>query len=317
MVDRVRRVRSGVPGLTEKLAERSRLRQKPAAPDGGQGRVVDISGGQWDGAPEVVLPMLKKGAPVLREFRHGKYVHVSDVIGKCARKIALQRRLNLPPPSERINDGHGITYAIGDAVHDYVKERFTRAHPDKMYAKWQCACGNTTTAPMVFNKAKDTICEDCGTPTQKHVELSLTDDEYEVSGSPDILLWLAEHRAFHIVEIKSIAASLFKELSRPIPDHVIQGSFYWRGARVRKLPVTNGVSILYVNKEFSFKLPYRELWVPQPIQEERLAPFLEELKILKEAKDGGPLPPRTHCPTIDSTEAKKCHVCVHCFQSGM
>jgi hypothetical protein len=299
-------------GLARAMRRRSGTEEAPAT-DGP--RIVTLDG-DWSGDATPAIDLLKSGTAIERPARSTDHVHVSDSIGKCLRKIALIRRMNVRTPSDRIMDGLGLTFAQGDAIHDYIKRRYIVAHPDKVWANWTCKCKHTEIGPCVFAKrGRHTTCPKCGTEVDQHNEVPLHDEEHDLVGNPDLVLWLNDLKAFYLVEIKSMAGGQWKELVRVVPDHLIQVSFYWRLFHVNNMPLVDTTSVLYATKEFSFKLPYKEMTQPQPASQERLTPYLEDLKVLKLAKDPKkPLPPRITCGTLDAPEAKKCHVCVACFQ---
>lgn len=256
------------------------------------------------------IEMLKACKPIYQAFRAGDYVHVSDVIGKCIRKIALMKKLNMRHPQESVMEGRAITFAIGDALHDHVKARFLSGHPDKVYANWSCRC-KTTTYEGVFSRRPITVCPKCETKVDVQSEVPFVYAEYALEGTPDVVLWLDQYGAYYIVEIKSIAAQPWKELVRPLPDHKVQVALYWHILKSKGLPLVNRVSILYVNKEFSFKYPYKEFMIdPTTVDTE---PYIEDLEALISANAGGPLPPRITCGSNAAPEAKKCSVCVSCF----
>jgi hypothetical protein len=308
--------------VSDKRVTRSRILASDHAPAGLDAALSSRNGkakikrsvveyfGTDDDTPAVEL--LKAIAPVTQHFREGSHVHVSDVVSKCVRKIALTKKLGMRHATEVIRDGQGITFAIGDSLHDYVKGRYIKGHPDKVWAEWKCGCGQTSEI-SVFNARKTKVCPICSTAVDKHNEVPFLDDEFDLIGNPDLLLWMAQYGAYYVVEIKSMAGSQFNELSRPVPDHVVQTTFYWYLLKKLGFPVVDKISILYVNKEFSFKFPYKEFMIT-PDVEGLLAPYLEDLENLRASLAGGPLPPRTMCGATSSPMAKKCAVCATCFQ---
>jgi hypothetical protein len=267
-------------------------------------------------ADQFVIDLLKVARPPMNHFREGKYTHVSDIISKCARKIALVRRLGVRHAPTKLLDGHAITFAQGDAIHHFIKKRFTQGHPDKVWARWGCACGATLTLPMLLSQVgpRDT-CKVCGKVPDRYVELALEDDDHEVVGSPDLILYLNDLPAFYPVEVKSMAKDPWEALERPVPDHVIQALFYWNLMHRRGYSMVDQTSVLYVKKEYTWKLPYKEFIIRPSEQLHRLESFVEELEAIKNARDPkAPLPPRVVCGTRDAPEAKQCPVCVSCFQ---
>lgn len=306
--------------MTERRVPRERA--VASAPKGGAATALSRRTGR--GAPQdrLVVPyfgeagdtpmieMLKAVRPTSQSFRSGEFVHVSDVISKCVRKIALMRRMNMRHPQESLMDGQAITFAIGDSVHDYVKAKFTKGHPTKVWAEWRCPCGESSHRGT-FASRKITDCPKCEMPIDKHNEVPFIDQEYLLKGTPDLLLWMDEYGAFYIIEIKSMAAGMFNELARPLPDHTVQIALYWAILKKLKVPVVDRVSILYVNKEFSFKFPYKEFMLdPQQVD---LSVYWADLEALNASTDGGPLPARVMCGSETAPDAKKCPVCVTCF----
>lgn len=294
------------------VALRNRTRSgPPASVRGKTGKTVGLADGEFP-----ILDLIKAAKPPYRGFREGKYTHVSDIISKCGRKIALIRRMGTSHASTRLMDGHAITFAIGDAVHDFIKKRFTESHPEKVWAKWRCACGGTTTEAKLFAdiSTKDE-CPTCNQIPYRYVEVVFEDDEHEVVGSPDLLLYFEDSAAFYVTEVKSMAAKMWDELERPVPDHIIQGLFYWMLMRSKGYSMIDQFSILYVKKEYTWKLPYKEFIIKPLEQMHRLKEFLAELTVIADARHpGNPLPKRVVCSSNTSSDAKECPVCVTCFQ---
>jgi hypothetical protein len=232
------------------------------------------------------------------------------------RKIALSKRLDIRPAGKRLRDSEVITFRQGDAIHEYVRQRFVDNHSDKVYGKWMCACKKTVTVPMIHSQLADKHdCPNCGVRPYRYVEIGIPDDEYGLVGSPDLLLYLSQYRAFHVTEIKSISGKGFAELVRAMPDHIIQVVFYWHLMKRAGHTLTDKVSIFYVNKEWSFKNPFQEFLIDAAGAEKRLLPYIEDLQDLNAyvGGDNDRLPVKT-CPKIDAPAAKDCPVRVTCFQ---
>ncbi len=292
------------------------VRRRPLVPVDSK----DLIGGihqmsEEDDSP--VLSLLKKKPNPPDHFRGGP-LHVSDVIGKCIRKIALSQKLCKPMPTQSIPDGLGLTFAQGRALHTYVTERYMRAHPDKVYGRFACVCGALVTSPTVYANLGDTLCPKCEQPPTKYVEMDFTDEELGIVGSPDLLLHLKEIGAYYPIELKSMAYDEWKNIVRPLPDHVIQLLFYWYLMQRAGYPVVSQVSTIYISKGYLFgnKSPYKEFVIPVRTvteAEDRLALHLNECRELKTFSDTGEIPPRTLCKTADCATAKGCHVSVFCF----
>lgn len=259
-----------------------------------------------------VCEMLRCSTRYQNHLRVGEHLHVSDLIGKCVRMFALLDKFSLAPPVEFLADGQTITFAIGDAIHDFVKKKFIENYSEAVWAVWSCACGKTKEGPGFLRDRKQRVCTHCGLPVDQHNEPGMLDGEHPVSGAPDLILWIEECKAFLIVEIKSIAKKGFDELLRPVPDHKVQVSYYWRLLKQAGMPLLDVTSILYVTKEWTMKNPYKEFLIEQP-QETMLEPYVEDAKSFGTYKKTGELPPRLLCPTVDAPAAKKCPVVMQCF----
>lgn len=267
--------------------------------------------------PEDFISSLLKSCPSrYRPFRSGEYLHVSDLIGKCVRKIALAERHQIPMPPQRMTDSQEITFAQGDCIGDFVVDRVISGHAAKVYARWSCQCGSYVTGPMTKGEVDSTTCPACNTPRTKHIEMSVRDEELKVTGHIDLVL-LLDNGAFYLTELKSIAADAWKELSRPLPEHVIQIVFYWAFAQRLGWRLTDRVSIVYTTKGMVFKgAPYKEFTIYPQEHLHRLADYFADAAARKSALLGGALPARTACPSIDCTQAKKCEMASLCFSQN-
>lgn len=283
--------------------------KRAATTDHMDGEVIDID------EPDLITEILRK-CPVERSpFRKGP-LHVSDVIGKCIRRIALSEHLAKPMPAAPVSDSMGLTFAQGTAIHDFVKQRFISGHPDMLYGKWACLCGNTITEPMVREEVPSRLCPDCGGEASRYVECDILDSELGMIGSPDVIFYMRHLRLYYPVELKSLAYDDWKEIVRPKPDHIVQILFYWYFMKRAGFNVPSQVSIIYVSKGYLFKSPYKEFVIQVGSYEDvekRLACFLDDARALKAFREGGELPPRVVCSSMSAKDAKECHVCVACF----
>lgn len=277
----------------------------------------------WEGMPETpLIELLSSSRPGIDYFRDRTdgLIHVSDIIGKCARQIALIEKLNTPHAPRPIPDNLAITFRQGDAIAKFVRNKLIDNHPDKVYAVWSCRCGKVETAPMLFrtSQAEEHRCDTCGDLPSQHNEVAIPDREWGVVGSPDLLM-LVVNGSLYLTEIKSINRAQFEEMDRAQPDHIIQGLFYWSLMERAGYRIVDRFSVLYVQKEFLWKqrLPYREFVLPAtPIMLKRLEPFTRDLLRIKACREDpkAPLPSRIVCGSMDAPDAKNCPVCVSCFQ---
>lgn len=285
-----------------------RRRNVEDVPDS-NGDVIQLPDGE-----DFTLKLLKKSPVSLNNFRAGEYLHVSDLLGKCVRKIALSEKFSVAMPSSFVHESMALTFAQGTAIHDYVKNRVLKGHPDKIYGTWECRCGHTHTGPMTYARAQKNKCRICGGVPDTYHELALRDPDLKIVGSPDITIYLEDYKLFYPIEIKSINHEDWKELARPKPDHVLQVLFYWYLFKKLGYSVPDQISILYVTKGFVFKTPYKEFLVSPQTAIHRLDEYIEEARALKDAREGGSIPARSYCSSRDCKDAKECHVSTICFQ---
>jgi hypothetical protein len=145
-------------------------------------------------------------------------------------------------------------------------------------------------------------------------EVPMRDKELMIVGTPDIITYMHTHSAFYVSELKSIAHDRWKDLVRPLPEHVIQILFYWFLMHRKGYRMANRASVLYATKGWMFSgQPYKEFSIDAQSMLSRLEPYLEDARALKEARGGGALPLRT-CPTEQAPEARKCEACRVCFK---
>lgn len=296
---------------TEKVAATRVLRRRtrPDTAESSEGDIIHMNEGE-----DFSLNLLKKSPATVSPFRYGEYLHVSDLLGKCMRKIALSDKFGIQMPSMFVHESMALTFAQGTAIHDHVKARVLKGHPDKLYGSWSCRCGQLHIENTTFSKAKDKTCRMCGQAPLQYHEMELRDDDLKLVGSPDLTILMDAPRVFYPIEIKSINHEEWKELARPKPDHVLQVLFYWYLLRKLGYPVPNQISIVYVTKGFVFKTPYKEFLVFPENAVGRLDEYIEEARALKTSRGGGGLPARSFCSNRECKDAKDCHVANLCFQ---
>lgn len=303
---RARVLRSRVSGEASAVVKkRSAPAQSPAEKT--VGGVVSFFA---DDSTTTVRDFLKAVRPEARQHRGFDKIHVSDLLNGCARRIALHRRLGLPVPSDTVWDGRGISFATGNATHDFVKSRLIAGHNDKFWAKWSCLCRQQTFLGVGQDVPKDP-CDQCLSPMVIPHEVPFEQEELDLVGTPDALLLLRDYDAFYPVEIKSVSGKIWQEIARPRPDDTVQLAIYGKLLLNNGFRVTDIGSVLYVNRDSMFKNPYKEF--PIQLSEVNIDPYYEDLKDLVVAKNGGPLPERKVCPSTDCATAKSCPVRVQCW----
>lgn len=260
-----------------------------------------------------VEPVIKKNPPQ-NEFRPGDYLHVSDLVYKCSRMIALSKHLDLPIRGEAILDSRGVTFATGHAIQDYVTGRIKTNMPDLLWGNWACDCGDSHSEEATYTEMLgEGACHQCGVPPHNYIETIWRSETFKLTGAIDILLKLPGD-ILYPVEVKSISGARFDEVTRAVPDHLIQALFYWHLLRENGKRVMDQASILYVKKEFVFANPYKEILIQPSNYESRIQDFFDEARELKTyLYEEGPLPIRTCCSHPLSPGAKDCPFAIQCF----
>jgi len=306
-VERQKAEREQEATVTLPHVRRRRVASADTLHDGG---IVEV----FEGDDTPVIDMLRRAPHPPDAFRKGEYIHVSDLIGKCLRSIALSREHELPMPARGVSHSMGLTFAQGTAIHDYVKGRFVERHKDSLYGKWACLCGKTITKECTGDKIPEDKCGHCGTAPYRYEEVVIQNDTLMLRGSPDISMYMRKQKCLHPVEIKSMAHDEWKSIVRPKPDHLIQVLCYWYLMREAGYKMSTTVSVLYVTKGFVFKgTPYKEFLVDAQASLHYLDDYLDDAKALVAHTEGGVLPARVACAAINSPQAKKCHVVKECF----
>jgi hypothetical protein len=269
--------------------------------------------------PENAQPLsdlLGKSRFTVSVARDTSYLHVSDLVGKCIRRIALVEQLGLQGSPQALHLGDEVTFAQGDAIHDTVRARVGYVAPANAWGRWRCLCAQTVTPePCLLSEVEPgRTCPHCKSMVNIYKEVSILNEQYGMVGNPDLLTYHPDLNALHVNEIKSMADNKWKELLNPIPDHVIQSLFYWFLLKEAGYRITDRVSLLYVTKGWSFSGNVtKELTFHAPSMVHRLKDYLTDALAIKATRKGGDLPVRTLCASPMSPDAKKCVVCTQCF----
>jgi hypothetical protein len=273
-------------------------------------------------APNTDYPMgevIDRARFDMRPARPGDHLHVSDLLHKCIRKKAIENRFGVVPAQQRLSMSDMLTFAMGDAVHDTIKDRARIGSPEKVWGKWSCKCEYLMhDEPCVFADIdQEETCPHCKSLVNKYHEVSMFDEEYGIVGNPDLVLYFERKDAFHVVEVKSIAHKAWEELARPDPMHVLQVVFYWHLMHRKGYKLTDRCSIFYVTKQWHFgdKPVYKEFLIDPVAALDRIMPYIEDAKAYKAAleSEDAALPLRTVCSHVAAKDAKKCGVLDICF----
>lgn len=261
------------------------------------------------------LTELMKLPPLQQGFRDGKYIHVSDLINKCPRAIAIHYVHDRQLYGMKMGHQLGFTFKQGEALASYMEDHVRRVAPEHMYGGWACNCGKTSRENTTYDTVADLTCKTCGSSLDNYKELFVSDDEYMISGSIDITLLFGD--LFYVDEIKSIkkdGQDGFTSLTQAKPIHRIQALFYtWLLAR-SGYRVHTDFSVFYISKSFGFRMTdqIKEYKIRYTDYASTINPYLEDAKAIKIAREGGPLPKRV-CEDVYVQEAKNCELCPLCF----
>jgi len=316
MVTRLRRTMVKPP---ENTTVRRITRRRLGAPEPAPARRADADGKIVElDEDSPLVEYLKRVRSTPRAMRGGDYLHVSDLIHRCLRKSALCEKYNVKPRPQVLTLGDRFTFAQGEAIHDTAKQMFVESAPNEIWGRWRCHCGFLHhEEPCTLEETDvDEVCPQCRKKCNIYEEVPMFDDELMVAGNPDLLHYRQAIQAFHVSELKSISHDQWKDLKRPLPDHVLQAIFYWRIMHRRGYPLTDHVSILYVTKGwvFGYTSPVKEFVLKVAPELPRLNDMIEDAIAYRDAKKSGRLPIRIKCSTTESPDAKNCEVCQLCFQ---
>lgn len=260
------------------------------------------------------------------EFREGsKLMHVSSLLDFCARKEALAysgREAGAPPNMRRVFSGDRILWAIGRAVEHHIRTQFIAAVDYVgVLGWWSCRCGL-----LRYEGDRDLrSCTTCGDPATVYGEFTLTDYISKIVGNPDMLYRRPDNRLIRVVEIKSMNITQFKELSAPLPMHVMQASLYALLLEKLGMSADDSVTIFYAAKDYHPSHPYKSytVLIDTPLRARLEDLYLNALERAEwiaenEGTQGLPhsLPPRLpSCSSPQATRAKNCSQCVGCFSN--
>lgn len=308
---------AAVAPVASRLSRIVSQRRSGVAPDQAeaatrQGGVVNVPDkGEYSPA----LEALGRARILGRAHRQVEYLHVSDLLNRCIRKLAIYQSMAITPQPQSLSLNDSLTFAQGTAIGETLKERIAAGSNGLMWGYWRCQCKALRTAkPMLLRQVPvDEICSNCGEPQRYYDEVPTKNEQYKIVGSPDVLILREPYNALHITELKSISHDAWKELVRPDPLHVLQVVFYWFLMREAGHRLMSKVSVAYATKGWIFgKMPVKEFVLDAPPEVPRLDSYLKDALQIQETRKGGQLPARP-CQSDSVTVAKNCEVVRTCF----
>ncbi|MCF1458971.1 MAG: hypothetical protein LPH21_15905, partial [Shewanella sp.] len=250
-------------------------------------------------------------------FRKSGYNHLSDLMTKCHRMLALINRFDLYPAPKRLFDQNVVVFAQGNMLHDEVRRRFANNVPQQFYGFWRCQCKQTC-VEGTRSLTMDTQCESCGTNLDEYVELRIIIDDVRVGHSIDSLFLLNSGQLV-VGEIKSCTKEKFlniKDTGRAESDHIAQGSAYWRAMRSAGYDVAPYIEVIYACKEWVTPSQMHTVRVPMndTQSESFVRPYYANIDLINETNFNAPLPPRQgNCTKCGMGGAKYCPAAALCF----
>lgn len=245
----------------------------------------------------------------LPDFERGAdgYTHVSSAIDGCARKmiIAAQEGIEV---RRFTTGGHRVMWELGKAAERHVTKQFLDGSNLRgVWGVWSCGCGDFVHTGLVPD---ETRCVSCRKPRRRFSKARLSDDEYKLTGEPDLPFLIRGLMA--VCEVKSMTPKDFEKLAAPKANHVIQAATYRAMFARRNFRVTDHVSIFYVNKQFQFGSPYKEFVVNAtiPMWQSRVD---EVFDFAAQVRDGHIRLPQRTCPERGAGAAKNCPCAEKCF----
>lgn len=250
-------------------------------------------------------------------FRKSAYTHLSDLMGKCHRMLAIIKRFDIYPSPTRIFDQNILMFAMGNMLHDEARRRFATQNPAQFYGFWQCGC-KATCLEGTKQYADSFHCETCNGRLTEYVEIRVIYSDLMVGHSIDSM-FLLDSRALRVIEIKSCTKEAFETYKRtntPAADHVVQGMAYWRASRTAGYNVDSNISIFYVCKEYISDGQSLEIVVPvtDRIAEFQTRELYSDMELINEIDFNKPLPKRLgRCADCFTSDAKYCPTAGLCF----
>lgn len=244
-----------------------------------------------------------------REAAEDGFTHVSTLVNiGCERRVALAKKYN-SVQHKTVTGGHKVMWKIGRAVEDHVRKQvITSRQGNGVYGVWICHCEQTQHTGF----KPEATCRLCHRPLLTYKEPTLKDTTAMITGAPD--LTLRDRGFFYPTEVKSMNPDQFKDLDRPLPDHVAQVLMYQELYQRAGFQMHDNVVLLYVNKGFrwgSRDLVYKEYHIDGQTETARI--IVRDLIELAERLASGRVAPRTLCSKPTNPTARSCEQCHLCF----
>lgn len=261
---------------------------------------------------------------------NNKLTNVTDLIHLCPRQYCMMLEKGVENFDKRTTSSDRIVWAIGRAVENHVRQQFIEATNYKpVYGQWKFEDGYIHKGFLtdeVLQHAYENMGYKHDFKNPEYKELPLIDNDYQITGSPDLLVQLPNKKLM-VTEIKTIKRHStdlhigFEDLEEPLPDHRRQPTMYHRlGTNSEnKLPLSNIASIVYVCKDYLREdketWAYKEFMfdVTDSLDQSLADGLYEKAKLIKNYRQTGEIPVNEYCASMKSKQAKDCSVVTECF----
>jgi len=192
----------------------------------------------------------------MSDSEYATRIRASSIGKVCVRELLLGWRNDLNR-KERLSLPQRVTFDIGNAVHYFLQNSPGDTYfGERRIGWWECtACGHRRFGRPPKNKCKKCRAYKKAIVYREH-EI-LMDSPWRASGHIDMLLEVAKGR-FRVADFKTMAADRFKDLKRPVGDHILQVVAYLMLLEhdTDGLPVkvdTDRAFLMYISKGHSVK----------------------------------------------------------------
>ena len=259
----------------------------------------------------VVSPALTGRNRTPEPFRHDEYLHVSDLLRECIRKVAISEVVERPILRDPLYFNIQLVFEQGRAVERFLTEQLKAKLPKELYGHWRCSCELVNFTGTYEQALDESPCPKCETKPVNYHEIQYKDNEYMISGSVDFHLF--REGALIPIESKSVNASRWQEMTSADPNHVSQVLMYWHLMNRKKFPLHDVAVIMYTGKDIYRGYPIKEYPQHASRSMNRIEVLIEEASEWSAFKHNGALPPRRCCTSERSPKARKCQFAQECF----
>lgn len=267
-----------------------------------------------------LILMLDDALSGIEKPRSNAIIHASaltsDYTAFCPREIAILDMTKKKQADKYINSSLRITFDVGDAYSDLVREKWLQ---DSVVGHWKCNHCHSVTK---FSKKPKVDCVVCGHKHYRYEEVVAYVPELNVSGSLDMIVDFKGTK-HTLVEIKSIDKDYFVALEAPMAEHRIRTNLYLHLIAMSKSPYmdridTTQAKILYVSKGFGkksiehgFITPFKEYTIEKT--DAGVKPYMTMLQEITDFRNLREKYPNRICANPLTTRAKNCSCNKECW----